>query len=362
MNKIIYLDAAATYQKSDAVIATEMDFLRNKYANAGRGICSKAIQVDEMVDGVRKRVANFINARPDQVVFTAGTTDAFNRLIAMIRPDENTVVAVSVLDHHSACLPWVAAGVKTVVWPMDKQYNFDLNQAPYADVVVVTAMSNVLGVGQNVAEIVRVARRKNPNVIVVVDAAQYVVHQKIDVREWDCDFVAWSGHKIGADTGVGVLYIKHPDKVRADRFGGGMVSTVSGTTFVLEGGPAKFEAGTLPLTQIAGLGVAIDEIERNRPDLNLIKYMYDSLSEIDGVKMVSLRDASLLTWYTNKIHVLDFGVMVGGRGICLRVGKMCASWIHQALGLDGTIRISVGAYNNKHDVEQAIDIIKDVLK
>ena len=362
MNKIIYLDAAATYQKTDAVINAQVDFLRNHYANAGRGICARAAYVDDMMRAARQHVARFMGAHENQIVFTSGTTGGMNMIARMLGLVAGKIVAVSDLDHHSARLPFEKSLAQTVVMPLGSDFNIDVNNIPYADVMVITAMSNVLGVPQDVGALVAVARAKNPNVVVVVDAAQYVVHDKINVIDWDADFVVWSGHKIGADTGLGVMYVKNPDLWNPVNFGGGMVSKIIGDELRLPSGPERFEAGTMPLTQIAGLNAAIDDIEKNRPDLNLIKYMYDELKAVPRVKILSSHDAALFTFVVDGMHVLDFGAFVGARGLCLRVGNMCATWVHRALGVGGSIRLSVGAYNTADDAKQAVRIIKEVIK
>ena len=367
MNKIIYLDAAASYQKTDAVIDAQIDFLQSKYANSGRGVCARAVAVDDMVARSRARVAGFINARADQVVFTSGTTDGMNLIANMLPMSARTKLLVSDLDHHSARLPFAQriedkAG-RVFVCGLNAEYDIDIDNIPYADIFVITAMSNVMGRPQNVAEIIRAAREKNPDVITVVDAAQFVVHEKIDVFAWDCDFMCFSGHKIGADTGLGILYIKNPNRFMPVKFGGGMLRRIQDDgQLVLMDAPDVFEAGTLPLTQIAGLIPAIDALEHNRPDLNLIKYMYDELSQINRVKILTMRDAALLTFVVDGMHALDFGVLIGARGVCARVGNMCASWVHKLLGINGSVRLSVGGYNTMDDVRQAVQYIKEVLK
>lgn len=366
MNKIIYLDAAASYQKCESVIQTEIDFLTRNYANAGRGICARAVAVDDMVQRCRAKVAGFMNARTDQIVFTAGTTDAMNMLANMIPMSARTKLLVADIDHHSARLPFeqkvrARAGVINVC-PLDDKLNIDVDNVPYADVFVITAMSNVLGMPQKVADIIRAARQKNPNVVTVVDAAQYVVHEKIDVRAWDCDFVCWSGHKIGADTGVGVLYIKNPESYMPVKFGGGMVNKIVGDKITWNNPPDVFEAGTLPLTQIAGLAQAIDELNQNRPNMELIKYAFDELQKIPNVKILSERDACVLTFVVDAMHVLDFGALMGARDVCLRVGNMCASWVFARLNLDGAIRLSVGAYNTIDDIKYFVKSVKEIVK
>ena len=363
MNKIIYLDAAASALKPESVITAETTFLRDAYANAGRGICARAMAVDEMVAATRRAVAEFMNAASDNIVFTSGATDGLNRACRIIGGTPNLRVGVSALDHHSARLPWVAAGCDIIECPLDAAMNIDVRAIPNVDVLVITAMSNVMGRAQDVAAIVRAAREKNSNVITVVDAAQYVVHDEIDVADWDADFVCWSAHKIGADTGLGIMYIKNPNRFRPDKFGGGMVNRVNADgTFTVQPAPDCWEAGTLPLTQIAGLAAAIEDISLHRPDTTLIKYMYDALSKNPRIKILTSRDAAILSFIISDMHVLDFGALVGARGLCLRVGNMCATWIHNHLGITGSARLSVGSYNTMSDAARAVDIINSVVK
>ena len=390
MNEIVYFDAAASFLKPESVIQNQADFLRNRYANAGRGVCARAVAVDDMVNNVRNQVAKFINAEPNQVVFTSGATDSLNRIVNIIlcQPwySGMSTFTVSDLDHHSARLPWqellhLGKIRKMFKCELDENFNINPNSVPKSDVLIITAMSNVLGVAQDVAEIIRVARHKNPNVITIVDATQYIVHKKIDVKAWDCDFMVFSGHKIGADTGVGILYIRDSQKYFPDKFGGGMVLRVgdigvghdvsygklvyendSSANIVLNRAPEKFEAGTLPLTQISGLAVAIDELESHRPNLNLIKYMYDELQKIKRIKILSSRDAAVLSFVIDDMHVLDFGTLAGANGICLRVGNMCASWIHHAMNIDGSCRVSVGPWNTLADADKFISVVKKIIK
>ena len=371
MNKIIYLDAAASALKPESVIKAEMDFLRDSYANAGRGVCARAVTVDDMVANARGRVAKFINAKPNQVVFTSNATDGLNRIVNIITHqswfDSSATFAVSDLDHHSARLPWqelMCAGKirKMHVCELDENFDIKIDAVPKTDFLVITAMSNVLGRAQDVKKIIAAVRKKNPNVITIVDASQYVVHKKIDVKKWDADFLVFSGHKIGADTGVGILYIRDSEKYFPDKFGGGMVLKVSGTELVLNNSPEKWEAGTLPLTQIAGLVPAIDYLEKNRPNQELIKYAYDELSKIPRVKILTVRDAAILSFVVDGMHPLDVGAMLGANDICVRAGNMCASWIYRAMGIDGSIRLSVGSWNTISDIKMFISVIKRIVK
>lgn len=360
MNEIIYLDSAATMQKPESVIDAEVCFLQHHYANAGRGICARSAYVDAMVDEARRAVADFMGAGQQQVVFTAGATDGLNRVVNFVG-GQQLRVAASALDHHSARLPWqMRDGIEIIEWNLDKDFN--LSVPPMADVYVLTAMSNVMGQAQDVGALVRAIRLINPDAIVIVDAAQYVVHEKIDAAQWDADFICWSGHKIGADTGLGIMYVKNPERWRSDKFGGGMVMRVTGDDVVFNSAPDVFEAGTLPLTQIAGLRAAIDNIQMHRPDSNLVKYLYDALAQIPRIKILTRRDAALLTFVVDGMHVLDFGALMGAHNICVRAGNMCASWMMQALHIDGAVRVSVGPQNTVDDINTTIDAIKKIVK
>lgn len=374
MKKFVYMDASASWLKTQSVIESEVDFLANSYANAGRGICARAGLVDKKIMDARKTVAEFINAEPNQIIFTSGATDGLNRVVNILSSQpwyrEMSTFAVSDLDHHSARLPWenlLHEGKirKEFVCELDDDFNIKTDSVPKVDFLIITAMSNVLGNKQNVKEIVRAARMKNPDVITIVDAAQYVAHEKIDVKDWDCDFLCFSGHKIGSDTGVGVLYIKDADKYYPDKFGGGMISKViSGeeSRWILYSSPEKFEAGTLPLTQIIGLETAIKELKNWNGGKDLTNYIYQELSKIDSVKIFTKPDSPIISFVIDGMHVLDFGALIGAHDICVRVGNMCASWIHKKLNIDGSIRISVGPWNTMSDAEYVIETIKGIVK
>ncbi|MDR1361264.1 MAG: aminotransferase class V-fold PLP-dependent enzyme [Rickettsiales bacterium] len=340
MTEFIYLDAAASALKPESVIEAELDFLRNHYANAGRGVCARAEFADKMVADARSAVARFIGAAsPDQIIFTGGATDSLNRIANML-PQDSTV-AVSDLDHHSARLPFQEKH-KTVLIPLDDDFNY--GEIPKCDAAVITAMSNVLGVPQRFTA--------GGAQLTIIDAAQYVAHEKINVADWNPDALVFSGHKIGADTGLGILYLKEPNRWKTDKFGGGQFAAT---------GPAAFEAGTLPLTQIAGLPSALAESEDRRAESgNLLDYLYGELSKIDRIKIITKPGASLLTFVIDGMHPLDFGALMGANNICLRVGNMCASWLHKRLGYDGTIRISTGPWNTESEIEQAAKVIKKI--
>lgn len=371
MNKFVYMDAAASWLKPQSLIENQAEFLHDAYANAGRGICVRAGNVDKMIACSRKKVADFIGVNAENIIFTSGATDALNRIVNILSSQpgysESATFAVSDLEHHSARLPWEELLMrgkihKEFVYDLDENFNINIDSIPKTDFLIITAMSNVLGLGQDVESIIRVARLKNPNVITIVDASQYVAHKKIDVKKWDCDFCAFSGHKIGSDTGIGVMYIKNPEKWNPDKFGGGMVNRIMPDKIIFNKSPDKFEAGTLPITQIIGLPYAIDYCSNWNGGRDLIHYMYDELSKLKNIKILTSRDASMISFVPTNMHVIDFGSLIGANNICVRVGNMCASWIHQRFGVDGSVRISVGPWNTMDDAICVVDVIKNLVK
>lgn len=370
MNKFVYMDASASWLKSQLMIESQAGFLRKSYANAGRGVCERAGNVDNLIANSRQKVADFIGAKSENIVFVSGATDGLNRVVNILTAQpwygEMSTFAVSDLDHHSARLPWehlLHQGKirKEFICDLDDNFNIKTDSVPKTDFLIITAMSNVLGVAQDVGGIIRAVRSKNPNVITVVDAAQYVAHEKIDVKKWDCDFCVFSGHKIGSDTGVGVLYIKNPDKYFPDKFGGGMVNRILDKEIIFNKSPEKFEAGTLPITQIVGLPYAIDYCKSWNGGMELIHYMYDELSKMKNIKLLTSRDSVMISFVPENMHVLDFGALIGAHNICIRVGNMCATWIHKKLGIDGSCRISVGPWNTMDDAVYVIDVIKKLV-
>ena len=373
ITKMIYVDAAASALKPRAVIDAEIDFLSNKYANSGRGICMRATNVDKLIQKTRKTTVNFLNAKSaDQIIFTNGTTDGLNRIAKILDNSrikylcDKSVILVSDLDHHAARMPFEELGRRNEcnikVAKLDDNFNII---AEKCDIFVITAMSNVLGNAQDVKKIIKNAKTLNPNVITIVDAAQYVAHLPIDASDWDPDFLCFSGHKIGSDTGVGVMYIKNPERWYPDKFGGGMISSIDGDNWIFSESPEKFEAGTLALTQIIGLDAAIKELKI--PDINvekLTKTLQLELGKNKRIKFLTnnyLKLNPYLTSFTiDDMNPLDFGILIGTHDICLRIGHMCASWIHKKLEITGSIRISLGPWNTELEIEQLIKIISQI--
>jgi cysteine desulfurase/selenocysteine lyase len=361
---MIYADAAASALKFESVIAAQLDFIRNHYANEGRGICKRAAYADDMVVSTRKKVADFTGAKDSQIVFTSGSTDGLNRISRMLNLTPESVVAVSDLDHHSARLPFeeLARLGKCKIWvcPLTVQGNIDPDalreRCGHGDVaaVVITAMSNVLGVPQNLPELIKACG----DAITIVDAAQYASHEKMNANDFGCDFLVYSAHKLGADTGLGILYMKDADKWPPVNFGGGMVTSVDGHEWVIGHGVDKHEAGTLPLSQIAGLAGALETFNVQ----SLTDKMRAELEKIPGIIILSPIGASLVSFVSDKLSPLDVGALLGARDICVRAGNMCASWIHKHLGIKGSVRISFGPWNTPEDVAEIAAALRQVFR
>ncbi len=374
-NTVFYVDAAASSLTLISVLDVMRDFSINEYANAGRGMCRRASNVDLKIESVREKVAKFIGATGrEQIVFNSGATAGLNMAAEFVARDldSESIVIVSDLDHHSARLPFeeLARSGKCKLWvcPLNDNYEMDLEclrekiRGGNVRAVLISAMSNVLGASIDVKRIVD----ECGDAITVVDAAQRVVHGVMDVSDFGCDILCFSGHKMYADTGVGVMYLKNPERFYPTKFGGGMVAAVAGHDCVLSIGAARFEAGTLPIVQIIGLGTAIDWINSIGFD-KLISYeqeLYNYLrSELEklNVRILSPVGASVLTMIPNNGGALDVGARLGVNGVCLRVGTQCASWLHRYMQVDGSLRVSIGPWNSMEEMQRLVEIFKKVL-
>lgn len=378
--KIVYLDSGASAQKLQSVIDAMDDFYTQTYANIHRGLYKWSEVSSEMYDAVREKVAKFIGAKsPSEIVFTRGTTDAINLLAGsysklLMAGDE---VIVSELEHHSNMLPWKnlenEKGVRVKFLPVLGDGNFDYawlkqNVGERTKLVCVSGQSNVIGIKNNIPEIVKIAHQVGAKVL--IDGAQLTVHSAVNVSRDDIDFYAFSGHKIYGPTGIGVLYGKLDllKQMPPYQLGGDMVESVSFDNVVFKEPPSKFEAGTPPIAEVVGLGVAVDflmnigmdNVERDGAELT--SYAIQRLSKIDGVHIISGKDSnSIVSFYIDGISSFDVGTLLGSRGICVRVGKHCAEPLHHRFGIDSSIRLSFGIYNDETDVDRFIEELEKVL-
>jgi len=380
---LVYLDNAATTQKPRQVVEAMTEEYYNVNANVHRGVHFLSQQATELHEGSRETVRKFLNARStNEIVFTRGTTESIN-LVAQCFSDafmkEGDEVIVSEMEHHSNIVSWQLQqqrkGIKLRIIPItdDGKLRLDEYGKLFSDrtrIVSVTHVSNVLGTINPVKEIIRIAH--DHGVPVLIDGAQSTPHMKVDVQELDCDFFAFSGHKIYGPTGIGVLYGKEKwlEKLPPYMGGGEMIKNVSFERTTFNELPFKFEAGTPDYVASTGLARALDyvsnigfdAIEAHESDLTA--YTMQQMNEIEGMKIygpadVNIHDA-VISFQVGNIHHLDMGTLLDRLGIAVRTGHHCAEPLMHRLGIEGTCRASFALYNTREEVDALIAGIRRV--
>ncbi len=384
----IYLDSAATSQKPYPVIEAITNFYANNYATVHRSLYPHGEIATKTYELIRDKTARFINAQHrEELVFTKGTTEGLNFVANAwarqnLQPGDE--ILVSMIEHHANLLPWQRVAQQT--WAVLKfiPLNIKTHLLDFRDelitsrtkLVAVTQMSNVLGsVWERgmLEHLTSVAHQRGARVL--IDAAQSVAHQKIDVRALNADFLAFASHKALGPTGVGFLYIKkdlHGD-VEPYQLGGSMVSSVSCEMASWSPAPLKFEAGTPPIASVMGWGAAMDYWD-NRVDLRalhkheamLCKHLIDQLLLIDKVKIIGdvermRNDGHVVCFLVDGMPAHDVAVQLGSQAIAVRAGNHCAQPLADALGFDAVIRVSMGVYNTTDDVDQLVEALKQVV-
>lgn len=381
-HSLIYLDSAATTQKPKVVIDAITRFYEQEYGTVHRAVYTLAASATERYEAVRGQVAKFLNASSaHEIIFTRGTTDAIN-LVAhsygktfINKGDE---IIISEMEHHSNIVPWqmlcqeIGAHLKII--PINDHTELDLNAyrqllTPRTKLVAVAHMSNVTGTIHPIAEIIRLAHEKGAKVL--IDGAQSVVHLSVDVQALDCDFYAFSGHKVFGPTGVGALYGKAEllAVMPPLQGGGDMIEKVTLKETTYQAAPLKFEAGTPMIAQVIGLGEALSYIESwGKEEIQdwekqLLIYATEKLSGIDGLKIIgdSQEKGPIISFVIPHVHHLDLGTFLDARGIAVRTGHHCAQPLMQRLGLSGTTRISFALYNTFEDVDHFIEALQQCL-
>ena len=380
---LVYLDNGATTQKPLCVLDAMRDEYLNVNANVHRGVHFLSQQATDLHEAARETVRQFINApKTEEIIFTRGTTEAIN-LVASSFCDaflhEGDEVIVSVMEHHSNIVPWqlqaAKKGIAIRVIPMsdDGILDMDAYQQLFTDktkFVSVAHVSNVLGTVNPVKEIIRIAHEHG--VPVLIDGAQSTPHFKVDVQELDCDFFAFSGHKMYGPTGIGVLYGKEQwlDRMPPYQGGGEMIETVSFEKTTFQGLPFKFEAGTPDYVASHGLAVALDYVSALGMDAiyaheqELTRYCTERFQEIEGMHIFGQSDHkdAVVSFLVGDIHHMDMGTLLDRLGIAVRTGHHCAQPLMDRLGILGTVRASFGLYNTKEEVDILVEGIKRVSK
>lgn len=391
-HNLIYLDSTATTQKPIQVIEAISDFYKNHNANIHRGLYLLSQESSEMYDNAHKIVAEFINAKSEQeVIFTKNTTESLNIIVNSLKKTLNLVagdeIVISEMEHHSNLVAWQILekeiGIILKYIKITKNYELDMQDAENkitkkTKIISITQMSNVLGTINNIKQLSRLAH--DVGAVLVVDGAQSVPHMKIDVQQLGCDFLIFSGHKMLAPTGIGVLYGKKEllEKMEPFVYGGDMIKSVDFHDVEYAGLPWKFEAGTSNISGGIGLAKAIEYLKSIgmenvfEHDIELTEYALEKLKKVQNVKIIGPQDVrnkdgiivrgGIISFIVEGMNPNDISLMLAEKGICVRSGFHCAQPLSKKLDLEnGTIRISFYVYNTKEDVDVFIDELKKIV-
>ena len=380
LKDITYLDSGATTQKPLEVIDAIANYYKNDNANIHRGAYDLSIRATQAYDNARSKVASFINAgRSQEIVFTRNTTESMN-LVAysygLNNLKKDDIILISIMEHHSDLVPWQMVAKKTGA-KLEYMYVNDEGIIPEEELnkirdgvklVGITHVSNVLGTINPVKEITR--RAHEVGAVAIVDAAQSVPHMKVDVQDIDCDFLAFSGHKMLAPMGIGVLYGKYDllDKMTPFLSGGDMIEYVYEQDTTYAPVPTKFEAGTQNVEGAIGLAKAIEYIEKvgydtiEKIEKDLLTYAMDELTKLEYVDIYGPKDidkhAGVISFNLKGIHPHDVASILDSEKVCVRSGNHCAQPLLNSMGIDSTCRASFYMYNTREDVDNLVKAIK----
>lgn len=368
----IYLDSAATAQKPRCVIDSLTKFYAEDYATVHRAIYQRAVRASEQYHETRLVAARFLNAQPDEIVFTRGTTDAINLVAAswgrtFLKPGDE--ILISEMEHHSNFVPWQIVAKQTGailrLIPIDERGVLQWKGwiTPRTKIVALAHVSNVTGTINPIAEIGLAAHAVGAKFL--VDGAQAAPHIKIDVKDLNCDFYAFSGHKCYGPTGVGVLYGKREllEAMPPIQGGGDMIEHVEVDHTTYQAPPLRFEAGTPIIGSVIALKAALEFVEQHRqPDL-LLPLATEQLLKIPNLKIIGTapEKGPIITFHIEGIHPLDLATLLDGENIAIRSGHLCAQPLLRKFGLTSAARASFGIYNTIEEVDLFVDAITSVL-
>lgn len=380
---LVYLDNAATAPKPEVVLAAVDNYYRQHNANVHRGPNFLAEEATTLYEDARRTVAKFINAEVEEIIFNSGTTAGVN-LIARSWGEHNLragdVIALSRAEHHANFVPWLQlqARLGVVLAFIEIEPDGSFNQAsldkifahPRLRLLTLTQASNVLGQYYDLTPLI--ARARQAGVLTLVDAAQSIAHQAVDVRALGCDFLVFSGHKLFAPTGSGVLFVRQ--ELLADLppvfGGGGMIDRVTSTNFTPATGPAKFEAGTPNIEGAIGLGAACRYLQaiswpviKQRED-ELTAHFLAKLTTLDWIKLLGGEEERLPLFALSfqDLHPHDVADLLGERGFITRAGHHCAQPLHDYFNLSATLRVSLSFYNTTAEIDDFFAALMDIRK
>jgi cysteine desulfurase/selenocysteine lyase len=375
---LVYLDNAASAQKPKAVLDRLMQAYTSEYANVHRGLHYLANAATEAYEGARTKVAQFVNAgRSEEIIFTRNVTEAINLVASSYgEPNigEGDEIVLSIMEHHSNIVPWHFLRERhgaVIKWaPVDDDGNFLIEEfekllTPRTKLVAITQMSNALGTAVPVKDVVRLAHARG--IKVLVDGAQGAVHLPVDVQDIDCDFYAFTGHKLYGPTGIGVLYAKHAllEAMRPFNGGGEMIREVAQDWVTYGDPPHKFEAGTPPIVQAIGLGAAIDyvnSIGKERiaaHEHDLVEYAQGRLREINSLRLIGTAKGKgpVISFELKGAHPHDVATVIDRQGIAVRAGTHCVMPLLERFNVTATCRASFGMYNTREEVDHLVQAL-----
>ncbi|MGF9805976.1 cysteine desulfurase [Priestia megaterium] len=371
---LVYLDSAATSQKPLAVIEAIEKYYKEYNSNVHRGVHTLGTRATDGYEGAREKVRKFINAKStEEIIFTRGTTTALNTVAASygranLKPSDEIVITY--MEHHSNIIPWqqvakeTGATLKYISLTEDHALSLEEVKSTITSntkIVSIMQVSNVLGTINPVKEIAEIAHANGA--VMVVDGAQSTPHMKVDVQDLDCDFFAFSGHKMGGPTGIGALYGKKEllEKMEPIEFGGEMIDFVNLYESTWKELPWKFEGGTPIIAGAIGLGAAIDFLEEvgldniQAHEHKLAQYALDRLSQVDGITIYGPKErAGVVTFNIEDVHPHDVATVVDADGIAIRAGHHCAQPLMKYLNVSSTARASFYLYNTEEEVDKLV--------
>lgn len=370
-NQLIYFDNAATSLKPISVIDSISEYYSSINSNVHRASHYLSSQSTKAYEQSRQNIASFINADPTELIFTSGTTDSLNFLASGLAKEilqDGDEIILTAMEHHSNIVPWVAIKkdkkIKINVIDIDANGELKINDLnklfnKRTKILAVSHSSNFLGTLNPVKKIVEIA--KSHGIITVIDGAQAVAHNKVDVKDIDCDFYCFSGHKMFGPMGIGVLYGKTEilEDLRPFRYGGGMIKNVNFDSIELQCLPNRLEAGTPYVSGTVGLSKAVDFIKSfgmkyiRTYEADLVNYATNKLLTIEGIKIYgnNIEKDPIISFNIDGIHNADLTMLLDNFGIAVRPGQHCTQPLIKKLGIPGAIRMSFSIYNNHEEID-----------
>ena len=379
---LVYLDNASTTQKPYSVINSITDFYSNYNSNIHRAVYQLAEEATDLYEQSRKKIANFINVRPEEIVFTRNTTESINLIAhswARSNLKKDDVIAITEIEHHSNIVPWQIlcqeigtrleyVGIDESGF-LDVEYLIELISSRKVKLVSISHMSNVLGTIVPIERIIKTAHQYK--IPVIVDGAQSVPHMPVDAKNLDCDFLVFSAHKMLGPTGVGVLYAKKEflEKMKPFMGGGDMIKEVFKFHTNYNEVPYKFEAGTPNIADVVGFGAAVDYLEKigmeniRKHEIYLTEYALESMQSLKYITIYGPMDSKfrggVISFNIADIHPHDLATIMNDHGIAIRSGHHCAQVLMQRLDVPATSRASFYIYNTKEEIDKFVNAIKE---